>query len=407
LSERYANEGTALQRRHYAVTDEGTVLVAGLAEDINRLGETKRLSLGRIADLLDRNGIDLDEVGKIQRVSLYQSLTKNDEGEAELHDLTAIQFSPKWAEGPEWPVIQPGPPVKLPARKPAKTLSGWRNCAILPDMQIGYYRGVDGQLQPTHDEQAIKVALDIVKDANPTLVVLVGDNLDLPEMSKYRLTAPYQQTTQATIDRATLLGFELREAAPDARIVWLAGNHEERLPRYLIDNASAAFGLRRGSSPESWPVMSVPFLCRLDESNVEYLPGYPASHIWITENLKVIHGDKVASGGSTAHKYLATQKVSVIYGHIHRREWAERTRDDHDGPSTILAASPGCLARIDGAVPSTKGGVDLDGRPLIQHEDWQQGLAIIPFDPETNKFCYEQIAIHDGWAMWRGKNYGQ
>ena len=49
-------------------------------------------------------------------------------------------------------------------------------------MQIGYYRGVDGQLQPTHDEQAIKVALDIVKDANPVLVVLVGDNLDLPEM---------------------------------------------------------------------------------------------------------------------------------------------------------------------------------------------------------------------------------
>ena len=101
--------------------------MAGLAEDITRIGETKRLSLGRIADLLDRNGIDLDEVGKIQRVSLYQSLTKNDEGEAELHDLTAIQFSPKWAEGPEWPVIQPGPAVKLPARKPAKTLSGWRN----------------------------------------------------------------------------------------------------------------------------------------------------------------------------------------------------------------------------------------------------------------------------------------
>ena len=66
--------------------------MAGLAEDITRIGETKRLSLGRIADLLDRNGIDLDEVGKIQRVSLYQSLTKNDEGEAELHDLTAIQF---------------------------------------------------------------------------------------------------------------------------------------------------------------------------------------------------------------------------------------------------------------------------------------------------------------------------
>jgi hypothetical protein len=135
------------------------------------------------------------------------------------------------------------------------------------------------------------------------------------------------------------------------------------------------------------------------------MPGYPASHVWITDKLKVIHGDKVASGGSTAHKYLATEKVSVIYGHIHRREWAERTRDDHDGPSTILAASPGCLARIDGAVPSTKGGVDLDGRPVVRHEDWQQGLAVIPYNPEDGRFVYEQIAIHDGWSMWRGKEY--
>jgi hypothetical protein len=135
------------------------------------------------------------------------------------------------------------------------------------------------------------------------------------------------------------------------------------------------------------------------------MPGYPASHVWITDKLKVIHGDKVASGGSTAHKFLATEKVSVIYGHIHRREWAERTRDDHDGPSTILAASPGCLARLDGAVPSTKGGVDLDGRPVQRHEDWQQGLAVVPYDPETGNFVYEQIAIHHGWAMWRGKEY--
>ena len=85
---------------------------------------------------------------------------------------------------------------------------------------------------------------------------------------------------------------------------------------------------------------------------------------WITPQLKVIHGNKVASGGSTAHKYLGTEKVSTVFGHVHRREWAERTREDHDGPKTIMAASPGCLARIDGVVPATNGGTDLDGRPI-------------------------------------------
>ena len=119
----------------------------------------------------------------------------------------------------------------------------------------------------------------------------------------------------------------------------------------------------------------------------------------------MIHGNKVASNNSTAHKYLATEKTSVIYGHIHRLEWAERTREDYDGAKTILAASPGCLARIDGAVPSTKGGIDLDGRPLHSTEDWQQGLAVIPYHLDSGNFVYEQVPIRDGWSMWRGKEY--
>jgi hypothetical protein len=199
---------------------------------------------------------------------------------------------------------------------------------------------------------------------------------------------------------------EIRRAAPGARVVWIAGNHEERLPRYLIDNAAAAFGLRRGNIPDAWPVLSVPYLCRLDDYGVEYLSGYPTGCVWITPKLRVIHGDRVASGGSTAHKYLATEKVSVVYGHIHRIETAYRTREDFDGPSTVMAASPGCLARIDGVVPSTRGGTDLDGRPLTRHEDWQQGLAVVPYDSNSGRFTYEQVPIFDGQAFWRGKVYG-
>jgi hypothetical protein len=171
---------------------------------------------------------------------------------------------------------------------------------------------------------------------------------------------------------------QLRAASPEARIYWLAGNHEERLVNYLIDNAQAAFGLKRGNAPESWPVLSVPFLCRFDEYGVEYVPGYPAGQVWVNQKLRCIHGTKAKSNGSTAHQYLAHEKTSVLYGHVHRREWAEQTREDYDGPKTILAASAGCLARVDGAVPSTKGGIDLDGRPLTVTENWQQGFPISP-----------------------------
>ena len=367
----------------------------------------RREQLGRIAQLLERNGIDIEEIGRVQRVSLYQSLTKNDEGEAEIHDLAAVQLSPAWESGPQWPVLEPGPRYKMPSRKAAAVTSGkWQTCVVLPDIQIGYYRTADGTLEPTHDEEAVELALAILRDAKPDVVVLVGDNLDLPEFGKYLTTAPFQQTTQASIDRASLLSYQLRLAAgPDARIVWIAGNHEERMPRFIATNAAAAFGLRRGDTPESWPVMSVPFLCHFDETRIEYLAGYPASTYWINERLRVIHGDRVNSNGVTATKFLAREKVSVIYGHIHRREWAEITREDHDGPRTILAASPGCLARIDGAVPSVKGGTDLDGRPIRRHEDWQQGLAIVDFEPGDGDFHLELVPIREGKARWRGKDY--
>ncbi len=363
--------------------------------------------LGKIADLLERQGINVEEVGQIGRVSIYQSLTKNDEGEAEIHDLMGIQFSPAWETGPQWPVINPGKPanIKMVLPKPITKPDGYETAVILPDIQFGYYRDSNGELVSTHDETALTIALNIVATSNADKVILVGDNMDFPEFGKYRLSPAFALTTQASIDRATRFSAELRAAAHNADIVWLAGNHEERLPNYVLDNAKAAFGLRRGNTPDNWPVLSVPHLCRFDEYGIRYLAGYPASSYWINERIRVIHGDKVASGGSTAHKYLATSKTSVVFGHIHRREWAERSREDFDGPKTILAASPGTLAKTDGAVPSTKGGIDLDGRPLPIVEDWQQGLAVVTYQPGDGEFWYEQIPIHSGRAWWRGKLY--
>jgi hypothetical protein len=94
----------------------------------------------------------------------------------------------------------------------------------------------------------------------------------------------------------------------------------------------------------------------------------------------------------------------VIYGHIHRREIAYLTREDIDGPAEIMAASPGCLARIDGAVPSTGQGLDLDGRPLTRVENWQQAIGVVTIHAD-NDWQYEHARIANGRAWWRGKTY--
>ncbi len=369
--------------------------------------DSRHKILGSIAELLEKKNIDISEIGDIKKVSIYQSLIKDENGDAQIHDLTAIQFSPSWEEGPKWPVVQQGPQIQLQktTTKP-KEASGFKTCVVVPDIQFGFYRNFDGTLEPTHDEKCISILISMIKSIKPDIIVCVGDNLDLPEMGKYVTYPAYAQTTQASIDRATMFCAQMRNAAPDSRIVWLAGNHEERMPKYLVQNAGAAYGLRKGNTPESWPVLSVPYLCRMDEYKIEYKPGYPAADFWINNKLRIIHGDRVKSGGSTAHVYLNNEKTSVIYGHIHRIETAFKTREDFDGPRTIMAASPGCLARIDGAIPSTRGGVDLDGRPLTRYENWQQGVGVVTYeDDNEHKFSYEVATIYDGWTMFRGKEY--
>lgn len=373
-----------------------------LIDDLSSPDRTE--ALGKIADLLAKHDIDVDEIGRVNRVSVYQSLTKNADGEAEVHDLFGVQLAPSWEHGPQWELVEQTAPVTVNVRsiRPDPKPAGYQTAVIIPDIQIGYYRDNNDQLVPTHDETAIRLCLDVTRRLDPELVVMVGDNIDLPELGKYRLSPAFVRTTQASLDRSARFAAEIRACAPKADIIWIAGNHEERLTTYALDNARAAFGIKQGDTPDGWPVLSVPHLCRFDEHGIRYLAGYPASSYWINERLQVRHGDRVRSNGSTAHAYLNTQKHSVIYGHIHRREWAERSRETYDGMSTIMAASPGTLARCDGAVPSTKGGIDVDGRPLTTVEDWQQGFAVVTFH-EDGPFWYEQIPIHDQRCWWRGK----
>jgi hypothetical protein len=373
--------------------------------------EETQARLGKIADLITESGISIDSIGKVEKITLgtYQALTKNAEGEAEIHDMerAAVVLSPSWQDGPEWPVVQQAPltPINLVVNKSKNAQEdGWERAVILPDIQAGFFRDVSGALHPIHDEAAIDVALQTIAVVQPHRIIVVGDGADFAELSRFRGTPAFAQVMQATIDWVERFLAKLRALSPNAIIEWLEGNHEARLQNYILDNAIAAFGLKRANTPESWPVLSFPFLCRFDSHDVRYVGAYPAGEIWVNDRLRVIHGDKV-SQNSTAHKYLDEDRVSTVYGHVHRREWAERTRHTREGPRTILAASPGCLCRTDGAVPSTHQGVDLDGIPVTRYENWQNGVMVVEYLPGDSQFALEQVAIHQGWARYRGQEF--
>lgn len=389
--------------------------ISKLAEEKKKEAVNKEL-INSIVDMVKNKNIDIDEIGDISKVTLRQNITTDKSGELQTKTNFTVQISPSWEKGPEWPLIEPGPLVQLQNTKAkSRQPKEWETAVIVPDIQIGYYRKSPGdvELEPIHDEQALSVALEVIKELDPKQVIMVGDNLDFAEFGKYATAPAFKQMVQSAIDRATMLCAQVRAAAPHASIVWIQGNHEKRLPFYIQNNAEASFGLTRGKVDgelrDGWPIHALQNLLHMERFGVEYISGYPANKYYINSNLMVVHGDKVVSNNSTTKKYLDDSRISVIYGHIHRNEIAYRTRETENGPRTIMAASPGCLCRIDGAVPSTKSGADEFGIPVLMGaENWQQGLGVVQYQPNgvgDEWFNYEPMWIYQGRGMFRGKEY--
>lgn len=366
--------------------------------------------IGRLADLLERSGIDVDDLGSLKQVKVneWQGFYKDSEGEAHTVDMSgmAVVLNPKWDEGPEWPVVQPARPVTIkpvtvprPKRKP-------KLAVILPDTQIHFWH-IEGELIPFHDDSAMNVCLQFIKEHQPDLIVNLGDLLDLPTFGKYEQAPTFAYATNEAIARGHQWLAEQRANAPKAQIVVLEGNHDRRLQKYIVGNAGAAFGLRRATIPDKWPRYSIPDLLELEHLNVEYVEGYPAGRFWINDRLVCEHGHRVTSRGSTAKMVADDERVSTVFGHVHRLEMHYKTVQVRNGGRTSFAASPGCLCRIDGAVPSVKGSTDTWGRPVLNYpENWQQGFATVLYEDGDGWFDYQSHYINT-FDNYRTSVFGQ
>lgn len=310
---------------------------------------------------------------------------------------------------PKWDLIHQAQPVVIEAPKPTKKTNTKHKVAIaLPDPQIGYRHIMDKGWDTFHDEAAMDVALQIISYLEETdrvdYVINLGDFLDLPSQGRFEQEAAFAGTTQKALDRGHLFLQQQRAAAgPKADIVLIEGNHDRRMEKFILSNSAAAWGIKRANMDEL-PVMSLPYLLRLDEIEVEYIDAYPSGAYWLTPNLRAIHGTKARSNGSTAAAYTnADPHISTIFGHSHRLEIQSKTVFNRDEAIRSVAVSPGCLCRTDGAVPSVGSSTHTDGTAAQFHENWQQGVAVIILEDE--KPYIELVEIRHGVAWFRGKKF--
>ena len=334
--------------------------------------------LGKLAELLYNNYLRVEDVGAIHSatVGTYEVVTKDNEGVATIHqlDVARMNFEPKVRE---CDFIRKAPPVEIhPARK-LRSHSKDKSAIVMSDIQIGY-RGEE----TFHDEKAIKHVLGVIATEQPDNVIILGDNVDLPSMSRFEQRPDWQQSTQRSIDRFNQLLAEVRASSPNSQIDVVEGNHEDRLTKYIRKHAMELYGLKRANAESELGVLTLSFLLRTNELEVNYHSGYHNSAFWLNDDIKATHGTKAGTRYNNAASLANSEETSVIFGHQHRIEMAYRTRKHG---RTIVAASFGCLCRTDGVVPSGLYTVDDANKTVPYQENWQQGYGIVEFNSRHHK----------------------
>lgn len=270
------------------------------------------------------------------------------------------------------------------------------------DTQIGFRRFDDGTTEPFHDQQAMDLFVEVCRLHQPDKIQILGDFLDLPSQGRFAKEASFARTTQMAIDAGYRFLASLRGVCPDAMIILIEGNHDKRLQTFVEVNTAEAFGIRRADMDEL-PVMSVPYLLRLDELDVRYEDAYPSAADWDNKDTRNIHGTRANSQGSTTSQYIKEiPSINTWAAHTHRTEITYKTTIGSYGRANeSYSANPGCLCRTDGAVPSVKGAIHSDGKSARVVEDWQQGFGFNWFtEDESWPSVYR---IRDGRTIIDGK----
>lgn len=351
-------------RKLFGVTDSAaevpTVQVEETVDSDSRVVAVKGVrTLEQLLQFAKINSDDWVVVKKV--INKWDAVSKD--GVIDLWQVKA------WLERrPEF-FVSPVVPVSSQKRElPPPGKNQLQQALIVPDAQVGFRRQEDGSLTPLHDRKAMDLVLQACAKLKPSKIILLGDMLDLaPWSTKYATSPGLRFTTQHSLVELFWWLSTMRATCPEAEMIYLEGNHENRIERALKEKVDEALNIRPANELDSEPSLSIPRLLSLSDIDVEYKGPYGASY-WLWDEVRIHHGHVVrGNSGGTTSAILNNSSHSQIVGHIHRVESHSKTIQVAHGSKIITAMSPGCLCRLDDAVPG------FAGKP----KNWQQGLGIV------------------------------
>ena len=181
--------------------------------------------------------------------------------------------------------------------KPAQPITGYRRVMFWPDTHLPY-----------QDKRAVDLALKIADYFKPELLVMLGDILDCNGFSRFEFDTSDPRTFFKTeLDEWHKLARSIVDATPGAERLYIVGNHEQRIQRWLWKNPHL-------KGDESFDLSH-----RLRLAEYGFDPEIKEEVELCQRALTAKHGEFL--GGQTAgvavRKEMARSGTSVVMGHVH------------------------------------------------------------------------------------------
>ena len=259
-------------------------------------------------------------------------------------------------------------------------LTKWKitiRLVIVPDLQIPY----------NHPKATANV-IAFIKAIKPDAVAIVGDEADLPMLSKWEANSrgEYSVKLQSDLDATRSVLASIRKALGDDKKIHLVrSNHTDRFDRYIERNAPALATLKGLKYTE---------LIGIKDLGITWheQPGL------IAPNTILAHGDEanlVQYAGGTAAKLVERMGKNVVCGHTHRQGIIWRSTGLRGRLEPLFGFEAGHLMAVKKAAYT---------RPL-NAPNWQMGFGML----EVSGSLVNPIGIimrPDGSFTWGGKTWG-
>lgn len=339
--------------------------IANLLSDFN-------ISRRKVVDeLYDRN-IDISE--KLVRTyrdrikAGYIALQESLEEEIQAADVeeksTRIWFSD----------IKYDPAVEIKKGKPQS--SGQRVIAF-GDFQIN-----------KHDPDFIDRAIELVKDQQPDMICLTGDESDNSAVGRWAkgMREEYESNLQDQIDETIEYLTKIREAAPNARIMMAHSNHMEWITR-AVETRLPGFASLRYLTPEVMYELA-DLEITYERKIVEFLPDFLLGHGHQWELTSKSHVTKGV-------EHVMRTGKSILAGHVHQAA-LRPVYIGYEGKGTQhVYVNPGCMMDFEKAMESN-GGYIKGTSP-----NWSKGIAVITREAGQN---YTELILGQNNGTFRYEN---